>query len=206
MYSTRSGLTLAFHGCDKSLVTKILKGKTELLQSDNDYDWLGHGIYFWDYSPDRAMEYARNLKNNPYKSSKAKIKSPAVVGAVMNLGYCLDLLDYKNLKILKESYAILAASNEGSGSPLPKNLSTSRSDDLLIRKLDCAVIEMLHEINRRLGKPPYDSVRGIFTEGRPLYPNAGFNEKDHIQICIRNPNCIKGFFLPRKEDEAYTKV
>ena len=25
------------------------------------------------------------------------------------------------------------------------------------------------------------------------------NKKNHIQICIRNPNCIKGFFIPRYE-------
>ena len=40
----------------------------------------------------------------------------------------------------------------------------------------------------------FDSARGVFVEGEALYPNAGFNEKNHIQICIRNPNCIKGFF------------
>ena len=26
--------------------------------------------------------------------------------------------------------------------------------------------------------------------------NAGFKEKNHIQICVRNPNCIKGFLNP----------
>lgn len=34
----------------------------------------------------------------------------------------------------------------------------------------------------------------MFTEGKPLYPGAGFHEKSHIQICVRNPNCIKGYF------------
>lgn len=45
----------------------------------------------------------------------------------------------------------------------------------------------------------FDSTRGVFTEGGPVFPGAGILEKSHIQICIRNPNCIKGFFLPRKE-------
>jgi len=45
----------------------------------------------------------------------------------------------------------------------------------------------------------FDSTRGVFTEGGPIFPGAGILEKSHIQICIRNPNCIKGFFLPRKE-------
>ena len=53
---------------------------------------------------------------------------------------------------------------------------------------------------------PFDSVRGVFWEGKELYKNAGFREKDHIQICIRNPNCIKGYFLPRELDNAFNKV
>jgi len=30
-------------------------------------------------------------------------------------------------------------------------------------------------------------------------PGAGFKEKNHIQICVRNRNCIKGYFLPREK-------
>jgi hypothetical protein len=52
----------------------------------------------------------------------------------------------------------------------------------------------------------YDSVKGVFWEGDELYPNAGFREKDHIQICVRNPNCIKGYFLPRELNSKYAGV
>ncbi len=44
----------------------------------------------------------------------------------------------------------------------------------------------------------FDTVRGVFTEGGPAFPGAGIQKKSHIQICIRNMDCIKGFFLPRK--------
>lgn len=47
----------------------------------------------------------------------------------------------------------------------------------------------------------FDSARGVFTEGGPAFPGAGIQEKNHIQICIRNSNAIKGFFLPRKEKD-----
>jgi hypothetical protein len=42
----------------------------------------------------------------------------------------------------------------------------------------------------------YDTLRGAFMEGEPIYPDAGFHSKNHIQICVRNSACIKGFFLP----------
>lgn len=47
--------------------------------------------------------------------------------------------------------------------------------------------------------PIFDSTRGAFWEGGPAFSGAGIMRKSHIQICIRNLNCIKGFFVPRKE-------
>jgi len=93
MYSTRTGLILAFHGCDQSVADNVISGKSPLVHRKNKYDWLDHGIYFWNNSPSRALEYATFLKDNPQRS-KQKIEHPAVIGAVINLGVCLDLLGY----------------------------------------------------------------------------------------------------------------
>jgi len=63
---------------------------------------------------------------------------------------------------------------------------------------------MVHWLNDQSKNEQYDSVRGVFFEGEDLYPDAGFKEKNHIQICVRNRNCIKGYFLPReKEPDSY---
>lgn len=43
----------------------------------------------------------------------------------------------------------------------------------------------------------YDSVRGAFYEGDVAYKGTEIRKKNHIQVCLRNMNCIKGFFLPR---------
>ena len=40
------------------------------------------------------------------------------------------------------------------------------------------------------------SVRAMFPEGEALFDGAGFQSKSHIQIAVRNPNCIKGYFRP----------
>jgi len=42
--------------------------------------------------------------------------------------------------------------------------------------------------------PAVDTVKGVFTEGKPIYPGAGFDEKTHIQIVVRSQRCIKGVF------------
>ena len=43
---------------------------------------------------------------------------------------------------------------------------------------------------------PYDTIRGAFPEGDPIYPGTEITEKNHIQISVKNVNCIKGYFLP----------
>lgn len=44
LYSRRSNLVIGFHGCDKTVVDAVVAGKTDLLSSTNDYDWLVNGI------------------------------------------------------------------------------------------------------------------------------------------------------------------
>ncbi len=204
MYSKRSGLVLGFHGCDKELRDKIVSVEGEILeQSDNSYDWLGSGIYFWENNYQRALEFATFLSKNPPHNKKQKIKEPAVLGAVIDLGFCLDLLDSENLALLSVGYETLKKSNEVFNIKIPKNIPLKENGDLLKRYLDCAVIESIHQFNKDKNKRPFDSVRGVFFEGEELYPNAGFKEKNHIQIALRNPNCIKGYFIPRVMDDSY---
>ena len=145
------------------------------------------------------------LKNNPQRA-RTPIKSPSVIGAVIDLGYCLDFTDYSNLQLLREGYELLKTAIDTSGVKLT-NKPVGENKDLLFRELDCAVIETLHSLRSSDSDlKPFDSVRGVFWEGKEIYPNAGFKEKNHIQICIRNRNCIKGYFLPRKFDSDYSKV
>jgi hypothetical protein len=137
MYSTKPGLILGFHGCDKSVANKVLNGNTDLNFSENTFDWLGHGIYFWEYSAERALEYVVGLKN---RKGKPAIKNPAIIGAVIDLGHCLDLIEYKNLQLLKISYQLFKDTQISSGFALPKNRSGGSLIDFLLRDLDCAII------------------------------------------------------------------
>lgn len=113
------------------------------------------------------------------------------------------MLDFENLQLLKSGFDLLSAA---AGTEMPKNKIAGTDNDLLLRELDCAVIETLHQFRKEKNYKEFDSVRGAFWEGRELYKNAGFREKDHLQICIRNPNCIKGYFLPRSLDDRFERV
>lgn len=206
MYSKRTGLVLGFHGCDKSVRDDVVAKKGVVLKpSSNEYDWLGNGVYFWENNHKRALDFAEFLKDNPPHNKKQIIKEPAVIGAVIDLGFCLDLLDSEYLNLLKEGYELLKASKEKFGLEIPQNLPLVENGDLIKRHLDCAVIETIHQFNKETEKSPFDSVRGVFFEGDDLYENAGFKSNNHIQIAVRNPNCIKGYFIPRELDSKFPK-
>ncbi len=203
MYSVRANLILGFHGCDEAVRDEILSNPNKSLNpSENNHDWLGHGIYFWENNPERALQYATSLQKNPVRSSRP-IKKPAILGAIIQLGYCLDLVDSESLELLKVGYSLLEKSMDKSEFKSLKNIAPVDSTDLLIRRLDCAVIQTIHNYRSAKTSRAFDSVRGVFFEGKDLYPGAGFKEKNHIQLCIRNPNCIKGFFLPRNENKKF---
>ena len=205
MYSTTSGLVLAFHGNDQKIIEEAVRSPTRKLRdSTNAYDWLGSGLYFWENDPRRAMEWAVERRDNPPKRSTHAVETPAVIGAVVDLGYCFDLLRRENIAMLKAFYDHLAKTV--GAETLPHNRKVRGSNDALLRDLDCLIINEYHRFRESEGLRPFDSVRGAFWEGEELYPEAGFKEKSHIQICVRNPNCIKGLFLPRTKDNAYPAV
>lgn len=207
MYSILPNLVLGFHGCDEDTYKKVLYEHKNLLPSSNSYDWLGNGIYFWEDSVDRAQQWAKaSCERYNKKHPDEPAKKPAVIGAVISLGNCLNLTDYKSSDILKTGYEILKYELQLNGKEMPANKNIKGNTDLLYRDLDCAVIQRIHQLNKEMKRRDFDSVRGIFLEGKPVYKDSGIMEKNHVQLCIVNPNCIKGYFSPLTPDENWTIV
>lgn len=195
MHRLSSSFVLAYHGCQRQVGERLLTGEP-FNPSENDYDWLGPGIYFWESNPRRAMEWAHLLQQ---RKRPAEPSEPFVVGAAIDLGFCLDLLTSNGLTAVKTAYEDFADHMQMSRHPLPRNIG---GNDLLQRRLDCAVLRHLHGIRSRGGQPAFDTIRGVFIEGTPIYPDSGFREKTHIQICVCNPDAIKGIFrVPQKDLE-----
>lgn len=194
MYGKLPNLVIGFHGCSKETYNKVISDNQPLKASENSYDWLGHGIYFWEQNLKRAREWAK----------RRYADEAAVIGAVIDLGNCLNLTDSASTKYLKGGYKLLKARCELSGTPLPTNRKSTKTKDILLRDLDCAVILQVQDYyGNEEGKPAFDSVRGVFIEGEAPYPGSAFSEKTHIQLCVCNPNCIKGYFAPRMIDKNY---
>ena len=196
MNPASTSFVLGYHGCAAGVADRVIRGRSTLVASANDYDWLGHGIYFWEYSALRAYEFASEVRMRPHHR-RQRVRKPAVVGAIIDLGYCLNMLDSRYIETVQQAYVALSKLYEAASEPLPANVG---GDDRLQRRLDCTVIEMLNTTRESRNKQPFDTVRAAFVEGKPIYENAGFHQKTHIQLCVRNPRAIKGYFRLLDDD------
>lgn len=192
IYLDRPNLYIGFHGCEKNVGIDLLLHPNRIHMSAHDYEWLGHGFYVWENNYDRALDWA----NNHYP----KFKEPFAIGVVYTLEKCLDLTDKHFIELLSKDYPEFLIDLKRIGASIPQNtdLKGTPNPSGVLRYLDCFLIEHLHSLRDIAEDIPYfDTARGAFTEGDPAYPGTQFGDKNHIQVCVRNKNCIKGFFLPR---------
>lgn len=211
-----TSFVLGYHGCDRELADAVVTRQANLNPSSKKYDWVGPGIYFWEADPVRAWEWA------VARCDEGAYKTPAVVGAIIDQRNCLDLLNRTDQELVRQAYDSLVSFYTEAALPLPKNLNARKGGDRdrRARALDCDVITHLHEImDYPLDEfdseqseefevtPHFDTVRGMFTEGDELYPGAAFYHQSHVQIAVRNLDCIRGFFYPPElEDRMSLKV
>jgi hypothetical protein len=189
MHQLSGGLLLGYHGCSSKVAERLLDGEP-FKPSANKYDWLGPGIYFWEANPRRALDFAVETLRR-----KKDSVAPAVVGAVINLGLCLDLLTKAGLDEVAANHTDYSTIVAAAGEPMPTNTRGP-----LLNHLDCSVIKHLHQARLDAVLPTIQTVRGVFIEGDPLYATSAFHHKTHIQIAVCDPTCIKGVFRVRTED------
>jgi hypothetical protein len=179
-------IVIGYHGCDTETAQRLLYGDA-FRPSENDYDWLGRGVYFWEFGPDRAYRFAE------FQKSRGKIRAPAVVGALIQLGNCFDLLDTRFTQELREAYPAWKKVMRAAGAKLPSNGGSL--PDRKLRRRDCAFLNNYLDRAAAQGRT-YDTVRGGFTEGGRIYRTSGIQRETHIQIAVRSPDCILGVFRP----------
>ncbi len=158
----------------------MILAQQQFTPSTKAYDWLGEGIYFWEYAPYRALDWAM-------LRCAASGEEPAVVGATIRLGNCLNLLDTQYMQELAQTYQQVVA-EVGSGN-LPRN--TQRGAHYLDRQVIDTCCRAL-ETNLL---PAVQTVRGSFPEGDPIYPGSKILSRAHTQIAARDAACFLDIFL-----------
>ena len=167
-------LIFGYHGCERNVAENVVLNRGNLHPSENRWDWLGAGAYYWEGAPERALDWA-----------KKHCKDPAVLGAVIDLGHCMNLMDVESQSLLQHTYRVQRTQNE----KMPEN-------GKFCHDLDCFVINTACEYLSGIGRA-FDTVRGAFPEGDPVFADSKILTMTHVQICVRNPEVVVAYFLPR---------
>lgn len=110
-------IVIGYHGCSEEFARDLLLGVQPISAwkpSINDWDWLGNGIYFWEHSPARAFRWAQ-------EQGKRHGFTPSVLGAVIQLGNCFDLLNEAITTLLGDGFRELERTYAAAGQTLPQN-------------------------------------------------------------------------------------
>lgn len=185
-------LIVGYHGCDRTTEDALVSGELASLDpSDNPYDWLGPGVYFFQDDWRRALMFAQAAAENPGKKLTARpIRIPSVVGVVMKLSFMLDTSTQEGISSYRTAYEALKTA----GVRLKRNRKSDDSDaDVIVRALDRQVFKYLHEMYKAQGVE-LDAVRGAFPQGEAVAPTSAIYANSHVQIALRKPEKILGYF------------
>ena len=160
-------------------------GREGFRLSQNDYDWLGDGVYFFQDGSLRAWQWARERHGD----------DAAVIGADIRLVNCMDLLDVGWNEVLSDAYDRYLASLKKTGQMIPTQYGGAHQLD---REVINYAVGSLREVGIRIA-----CVRAAFREGRPAYTGSAFYNRSHVQIAVREPEyCIRRIWRESRASEG----
>jgi hypothetical protein len=161
---------LGHHGTSTQRAERILA--EGFAASQNSYDWLGDGAYFWQDAPLRAMEWARRTFG----------ADACVIEATIEVRDFVNLLDVEWMSWLTEIYDEYLNHLKITGQLLP-------TQSEMAHRLDRAVINFGVTVLEDAGLP-VRGVIGAFREGRPVFTNSALYSHSHVQIAVRDLSLV----------------
>ncbi len=152
----------------------------------NEYDWLGHGVYFFENSPTRAMAWA----NEQHPDSNV-----CVMAAEIALGRnCLDLADPDGVTVLESFFKHYVATF---GKEHVAGLKETSGN----RQFSCRVINWCCKRMAENGwdihviRSPFEEGDYVFSDPDGKLPTALLRKLTHIQLAVRDCCAIRRFWL-----------
>ena len=169
-----------YHGTDITCGDTILSSNKFLVSRD-DEEWLGDGVYFFQYPAD-AKWWCSSIKIlTDYYVLVAPLES--------DLNYVFDLDNPEDIIHFQE-YA----------QKLGNRFKTRRDGE--VRKLyNAVIIKQIQATFKIKGLKPFAIITGSFNQNRlfPVLSDKRFNVKPkQVQYCVCDQQCIKGIAVKEK--------
>lgn len=142
---------------------EIICSENNFIDSRDDDDWLGEGVYF----------FADFISETKYYAKAKRIKNPVIIVADINTDRALNLIDPENYNQFLEIHAKI------------KERYKKRKDGKKRKLLNKVVLELMYKLEK------YEVVVCIFEA--PYRKNKVDRTNimpHHIQVCVREHACI----------------
>ena len=162
---------IGYHGTRVKTADRLVAGEA-FDPSDEEDEWFGKGIYFWEHAFQQAWWWARRRHHSSrlpllsigtlniawWWARRRHHSSPAVIGAIIRLGYCFDLVDTGNVNLLRLFHDKMIAQWRVENLGIPRNVRSHRM-------LDCAVFNYMYDEFLEARKL-LDTARAVFDRQR----------------------------------------
>lgn len=153
---------IGFHGTNIDSANSILSSN-KFLDSQDEEEWLGTGVYFFENDVQQAVNYiykAKKVAN--YKSIQVNI----------NTNKLLNLVDTKT----NEQFNNFAKKFQ--------NRYKTRKDHTQRKLINAVILDAMYKLE------PYEVVRGVFPVPNTNYAPRTNIQPMQIQVCVRKHDCI----------------
>jgi hypothetical protein len=173
---------VGYHGTNLRAAKAILANG--FIPSQNPYDWLGIGVYFWQDAPYRAFDWAgiHTRRHHEYDE-------PAVIRSIIQLKReeCMDLLDWQTTGgwagILSKTHQYLRKHQD-----LPQQRLGRRAK---LHPLDKVVVDYAIDNILAANGLQIKAVRAGFEEGKKIFVRSALYDRTHVQVAIRDTSIIQ---------------
>ena len=190
---------VGYHGTGLTAALRIVNRIDGFRWSKRVFDWLGGGIYFWEYAPKQALNFAK-IRQRQYRKKRKKTdydqlratESLAVVACMIRLGFCLDLTEPENVEYVGKVFEYYKDVKAMANAPLPKNKHH-------YRKLDCEIFNLAYKVIED-SEPnlKVDTARGVYVptdDTKRIWEGSWISRDTHVQILRAQPSKHFGFEL-----------
>lgn len=154
---------VGYHGTTKESAENIIKTNTFKISND-DEEWLGKGIYFFEDDILQAKDWCVKAKcYNKWTIIRSNIEANTLIDLV-------DRKTYTDFETLAKKF---------------NKRYLKRSDGKLRKLINAVVINAMYEIIK------FDVIRAIFPIPSSKAPERCNILPMQVQICVRNSKCIK---------------
>ena len=172
-----------YHGTSKENAMKILQTK-KFIPSGSYRDWLGHGVYFFENDDHQAYmiaKFRKGLDDNKISVIGAEIKS--------NIENILDLTIDKDRKFLEEYTETL-----------------SDVIDRMVKDIGDWEHKEGYVLDFLNARRPFNFVKACYKIPHKRKQKFLDYENSHIQICVKNTNCISQDSIREVDCSAYRRI